>query len=83
MSTLIDKLEAIERRHGEITERLSDPAVLADQTEYQRVARLHAELNPTVDEYRRLQKLLRQMEEVRGLLQETGEPEMRALASAE
>ena len=83
MSTLIDKLEAIERRHGEITERLSDPAVLADQTEYQRVARLHAELNPTVDEYRHLQKLLRQMEEVRGLLQETVEPEMRALASAE
>jgi peptide chain release factor 1 len=83
MSTLIDKLDAIERRHGEITERLSDPAVLADPAEYQRVARLHAELDPTVEEYRRLRKLLRQMEEVRALLQETAEPEMRALASAE
>ena len=83
MSTLIDKLEAIERRHGEITERLSDPNVLADPTEYQRVARLHAELNPAVEEYRRLRKLLRQMEDARGLLHETVEPEMRELAAAE
>jgi peptide chain release factor 1 len=83
MSTLIEKLEAIERRHGAITQRLSDPAVLADPTEYQRVARLHAELNPAVEDYHRLRKLLRQMEDARGLLQETVEPEMRELAAAE
>jgi len=83
MSTLLEKLEAIERRHGEITQRLSEPAVLADPTEYQRVARLHAELNPAVEEYHRLRKLLRQMEDARGLLQETVEPEMRELAAAE
>ncbi|OGB95926.1 MAG: peptide chain release factor 1 [candidate division NC10 bacterium RBG_16_65_8] len=80
---MIDKLEAIERRHGEITERLFDPAVLADPTEYQRVARLHAELNPAGEEYHRLRKLLRQMEDARGLLRETVEPEMRELAAAE
>ena len=83
MSTLLDKLEAIERRHGEIMLRLSDPTVLADPGEYQRVAKLHAELNPVVEELHRLRKLLRQAEEARGLLQETLEPEMRELAAAE
>lgn len=83
MSTLIDKLEAIERRHGEIVRRLSDPAVLADPAEYQRVAKLHAELNPAVEEYHRLRKLLRQTEDARGLLQETVDQEMRELAAAE
>jgi peptide chain release factor 1 len=83
MSTLLDKLAGIERRHAEITERLSDPSVLGDPAEYQRVAKLHAELNPVVEDFHRLQKLLRQLEDARGLLEETVEPEMRELASAE
>ena len=83
MSTLIEKLEAIERRHGEIMQRLSDPAVLADQAEYQRVAKLHAELNPVVEEFHRLRKLLKELEDARALQQETIEPEMRELAAAE
>jgi len=83
MSTLIAKLEGIERRHAEIMQRLSDPAVLADQTEYQRVAKLHAEVNPVVEEFHRLRKLLHQMEGARGLLEETVEPEMREMAAAE
>ena len=83
MSTLNDKLDAIERRHGGIMERLSDPVVLADPAEYQRTAKLHAELNPVVEEYHRLKKLLRELEGARGLLQETVEAEMRELAAAE
>src|SRR5512147_2254743 len=83
MSTLIEKLEGIERRHAEIMQRLSDPAVLADQSEYQRVAKLHAEVNPVVEEFHRLRKLLHQMEGARGLLEETVEPEMREMAAAE
>jgi peptide chain release factor 1 len=83
MSTLIDKLDAVEGRHREITLRLSDPAVLADQAEYQRLAKLHAELTPVVEGYQRLRKLQRELEDARGLLQETIDPEMRALAEAE
>jgi peptide chain release factor 1 len=83
MSTLIEKLEAVESRHHEVTLRLSDPAVLADPTEYQRLAKLHAELTPLVEEYGRLKKLQRELEDARGLLRETIDPEMRALAEAE
>jgi peptide chain release factor 1 len=83
MSTLIEKLDAVQRRHEEIVAKLSDPAVLADQGEYQRLARLHAELLPMVEEYRSLQKLQRELAEARGLLHETIDPEMRELAEAE
>jgi len=83
MSTLIDKLDLVENRYNEVTLRLSEPAVLADPPEYQRLARLHAELSPVVEEYRRLKKLQRELEEARGLLRETIDPEMRALAEAE
>ena len=83
MSTLIDKLNAVESRHNEVTLRLSEPAILADPAEYQRLAKQHAELSPVVEEYGRLKKLQREMEEARGLLRETIDHEMRALAEAE
>jgi len=83
MSTLIEKLVAVESRHDEITARLTEPAVLAEPVEYQRLAKLRAELTPVVEEYRRLKKLHKEMEEARGLLRETIDPEMRWLVEAE
>jgi peptide chain release factor 1 len=83
MSTLIEKLEAVEQRHAEVTARLSDPAVLADQAEYQRLAKQHADLRPVVEEFARLKRLRRELEDARTLLSETIDAEMRELASAE
>ena len=83
MSTLIQKLDAIQRRHEEIMAKLSEPAVLADPGEYQRLARIHAELMPVVEEYDRYRKLRRELEDAGALLQETIDPEMRGLAEAE
>ncbi|MBI4573878.1 MAG: peptide chain release factor 1 [candidate division NC10 bacterium] len=80
---MIEKLDSVERRHEEITQRLAEPGILGDQGEYQRLARLHAELSALVDEYQRFKKLLRELEEARALLRETIDPEMRALAEAE
>jgi peptide chain release factor 1 len=79
----MQKLEAVERRHDDITDRLSNPAVLADPGEYQRLARVRAELSPLVEEYQRLKKLQRELEDARALLQETIDPEMKELAAAE
>ncbi|HSB79572.1 MAG TPA: peptide chain release factor 1 [Candidatus Methylomirabilis sp.] len=78
-----EKLDAVERRHEDIVAKLSEPAVLADQAEFQRLAKLHADLAPVVEKYRGLKKLQRELEEARALLHETIDPEMRDLAQAE
>jgi peptide chain release factor 1 len=83
MSTLIQKLETIRARHEEVTGRLADPAVLADPQEYQRLAKLHAELSPVVEDYRRLQKLQGELAQAEGLLQDGADPELTELAAAE
>jgi peptide chain release factor 1 len=44
---------------------------------------LHAELSPTVEEYQRLKKVSKEMEEARALLQETIDLEMQSLVEAE
>ncbi|HEX9900905.1 MAG TPA: peptide chain release factor 1 [Candidatus Methylomirabilis sp.] len=80
---MIEKLDAIQRRHEEVMARLSEPAVLADPGEYQRLARIHAELMPVMEEYDRYRKLRRELEDARALLQETIDAEMRGLAEAE
>ncbi|HSB72520.1 MAG TPA: peptide chain release factor 1, partial [Candidatus Methylomirabilis sp.] len=80
---MIEKLDAVERRHEEIVAKLSDPAVLADQSEYQRLAKQHADLLPLVEQYHSLKRLQRELEEARGLLHETIDPEMRELAEGE
>jgi peptide chain release factor 1 len=83
MSTLISKLDVIEQRHAEVMEKLSESAVLADPAQYQRFARLHAELNPVVEGSHLLKKLLQELEGARGLIEEAIDPEMREMAAAE
>jgi peptide chain release factor 1 len=83
MSTLLEKLDAVQGRYEEITAKLADPAVLGDAGEYSRLSKLLADLTPLVEEYRRLRDTLRQLEDARGLLRESTDAEMRALAQAE
>ena len=83
MSTLLEKLDAVQRRSEEITAKLADPAVLGDASEYPRLGKLLADLTPLVEEYQRLRDTLRQIEDARALLRESSDAEMRELAQAE
>jgi peptide chain release factor 1 len=83
MSTLLEKLDAVQRRSEEITAKLADPSVLGDAGEYPRLSKLLADLTPVVEEYQRLRETLRQLEDARALLRESSDAEMRELAQAE
>ncbi|MBW3661532.1 MAG: peptide chain release factor 1 [Actinobacteria bacterium] len=48
---MFDRLDEIERAHGELERQLSDPEVLADQGRYAELAKKHAELNEIVTAY--------------------------------
>jgi len=83
MASWFAKLEEIEARYEALTARLGDPAVLQDPSAYQKVAKAHADLSPLVDRYRAYRRLTREAAETRGLLKETIDPDMRALAEGE
>ncbi len=83
MSTLIDTLDGVARRHQEILEQLSATAGKADQAGYQRLAKARAELQPVVDRYAQYRRLRKEAEDARALLQETIDPELKAMAQAE
>ncbi len=83
MLTWLDKLQEIEMRYEDVSQKLADPAVLKDSSTYQRHAKAHADLHPIVEKYRAYRQLLQEQEGAMVLLEETADPEMRALAEVE
>jgi len=80
---LLDKLAEVEKRFEELTERLADPQLLNDYTEYQRIAKMRSELEPVVMAYREYKRVFEQLEDTESLLREESDPELLELAEME
>ncbi|HEY8368339.1 MAG TPA: peptide chain release factor 1 [Thermodesulfobacteriota bacterium] len=76
------KLDDVEARYEQLTSRLADPAVIARQDEFQRLAREHAELGRIVEAYRAYRRTEADLKGNRDLLADRDE-EVRELAKAE
>ena len=83
MSNLEQKLEAVEKRFEEVTAELGKPEVIADPAKIQRLAKARSEMEPLVENYRRLKITRSQLEETRQMLKEADEVELRHLTQEE
>jgi len=79
----LDKFRHLEERHAKLERMLGDPEVLADQTQYQKIAKEFSDINPAVEVLRQLKDNLRQIDELRHLLKGKTDPEFAELADAE
>jgi peptide chain release factor 1 len=77
---MFEKIEELERRFQELEALLADPAVIANQVEFRKLSREHAELRDLVEAYRRYRKVLTEIEENRELL---ADPDMKEMAEEE
>lgn len=80
---MLEKLESIEEKFDEITQRLSDPAVVEDQSLYRRLMKEHKNLLPVVEKYREYKKVLQTYEEADELLKETLDKDFKDMVQAE
>ena len=80
---LFDKLRQIEERSEEIARRLADPAVLAQQAEYARLRKEHADSQEIVERFREYRGVLARISEARHILSEGGDRELLELAQSE
>ena len=79
-----EKLAEIETKYDELTAQLGDPAVLADQSHYQKTAKAHSELSEVVEKYREWKGIQKSLEETQALFEEaSADAEMKALAQEE
>ena len=77
---MFDKLELVENRYEELTQMISDPEVIANQSEWQKLMKEHASIEEVVQKYREYKKVKQDMEEAKEMMQD---PEMKELAEAE
>ena len=77
---MFQKLDAVEKRYIELTEKISDPEVIANQSEWRNLMKEHAEIEPIVEKYREYKKVKQNMEEAKEMM---NEPDLKELAEAE
>ena len=77
---MFDKLESVEKRYEELTKLISDPEIIANQTEWQKMMKEHSSIEEVVLKYREYKKAKESMEEAEELMKD---PEMKELAEAE
>ena len=77
---MFEKLEAIEKKYEELTKKISDPDVIANQNEWRQYMKEHAEIEPIVEKYREYKKTKQSMDEASEML---SDPELKELAEVE
>ncbi len=80
---MFDKLEAADNRYEEISLRLSDPQVIADQDEYRRLMKEYSELEEIVAKYREYKNVKSDAAEAKELLDGTLDKDFRELVQLE
>jgi peptide chain release factor 1 len=79
---MIDKLTSIEARYSDLSGKLADPAVQADQAQYRTHAKALAEIEPLVERFGEFKSVLAEIVHAQELAGGS-DPEMRELAQEE
>ena len=77
---MFDKLEAVENRYEELTKAISDPEVIANQTEWQKLIKEHSSIEEIVLKYREYKKEKQRMEDAKEMMEDK---ELKELAEAD
>ena len=81
---MFQKLEAVEKRFEELTNKISDPEVIANQNEWRVFMKEHAELEPIVERYREYKRVQKEYEDSKEMLNDSSlDKELRDLAEVE
>lgn len=80
---MFDKLIEVEEKYVDLERRLSDPDLVKDMQEYQKVAKAHSGLTEIVTKWREYRKAKTQLADTEGLLEERLDEDMREMAQLE
>jgi len=77
---MFQKLENVEKRYEELTQKVSDPEIIANQNQWREYIKEHAEIEPIVIKYREYKKVKQNLEEAKEMMEDK---ELKELAEAE
>lgn len=77
---MFDKLEDVEKRYEELTKLISDPEIIANQAEWQKLIKEHSSIEEVVSKYREYKKEKQRMEDAKEMMEDK---ELKELAEAD
>lgn len=80
---MLEKLQKVEDRFGEIESQLGDPAIISDVERFTKLTRELSSLEPVVQKFRQYKKILAQIDEDKILLETAEDDELKNLAAEE
>ena len=80
---MLERLNFIENKYEELSIKISDPTIIADQKKWQKLCREHAELEEIVIKYREYKEALQDLEDNKEMLKEETDKDMREMEQEE
>ena len=81
---MFQKLDSVEKRYEELTQKISDPEIISNHNEWKDLMKEHAEIEPIVNKYREYKKVKKEYEEAKEMTNDASmDKELRDLAETE
>jgi len=80
---MFDKLVEMEKKYDELTELLSKPEIIADQSRFQKYAKSHSDLGSIINRYRDYKAILQQIKDTKEMLETETEEDFREMLEEE
>nr|WP_330408639.1 peptide chain release factor 1 [Romboutsia weinsteinii] len=83
MKSMLKKLEVLEDKYKDLTDKISDPEVINNQQTWQKYMKEHSDLEVIVMKYREYKEVVENIEFSKDILKEESDEELRELAKME
>ncbi len=80
---MIDKLQTLKDKFDNIAERLSDPALIANQKQYTQLNREYKELQPIIDAFEKYKVVISNIDNNKNIIANESDEEFRSMAKEE
>jgi peptide chain release factor 1 len=80
---MLSKLQFVENKYDELSIKISDPSVMANQNEWRKLCKEHSEIEIMVNKYREYKKILEDLEANKEMLWSESDREMKEMIQEE
>ncbi|KAK9788129.1 hypothetical protein WJX73_000440 [Symbiochloris irregularis] len=82
--SILSKLKAMHESHNALTEKMGDPNIASNPSEFQKIATAAAEIEPVAEAYGQLDQYMQELKDAKQMLKEsTGDEELAEMAREE
>ncbi|WP_129599305.1 peptide chain release factor 1 [Anaerophilus nitritogenes] len=80
---MFDKLDFLQDKYDDLSQKVADPEIINDQTQWQKYIKELSEIEPIVNKYKEYKEAKEGIEEAKSILEESNDEEFREMAKME